>query len=265
MIRLLIVMGCLSLFSCRKMIEYSPNEVRLKEFEKNLNAKNIARIESAPTVDSFKFVVIGDTQRFYDELEDFVASVNERNDISFVVLNGDITDFGQNKEYQWINRTLLKLKVPYIAVIGNHDMLANGEKIFHEMFGPVNFSFRCNNTKFICLNSCSREVGFDGSVPDLPWLRSQLSDLDTYNSAFVISHVPPFHEDFDQNLSKAYNELLVKSGKVHLSIHGHEHVYSNSKPYGTKMEYLVTASTNKRHYTIISVTNESYSIERLEY
>jgi 3',5'-cyclic AMP phosphodiesterase CpdA len=253
------------MLSCKKFIEYSPNEVRLSDSEKSLNARNIARIEAAPAGDSFQFAVIGDTQRSYDELEDFVNSVNQRKDVSFVVVNGDITDFGQAKEYQWVNRTLEQLHVPYVAVIGNHDMLANGRLAFHQMFGPNNFSFSHDSTKFICLNSCSREYGYDGTVPDLNWLQGQLSDLSGYTAAFVICHVPPFHQDFDQNLSEAYNRLLVQSGKVHLSIHGHTHTYSDTRPYGKEIEYLVTGATDKRHYVLITVRNDAYEIERVEY
>lgn len=254
-----------SLFSCKKFIEYSPNEVRFDASQKNLNQKNIARLEIAPESNSFRFAVIGDTQRFYDELDVFVNNINQRNDISFVVINGDITDFGQAKEFEWINRVLKKLKVPYVAVIGNHDILANGRVAFQQMFGPENFSFSYNNTKFICINSCSREYGFNGKVPDLNWLQSQLSNLDDYSSAFVISHVPPFHEDFDQSLSERYNKLLVQTGKVHLSIHGHTHEYSATWPYGPQVEYLVVASTLKRQYDVITVTNDKYETQRVEF
>lgn len=258
------VLSFFSLTSCKKYIEYSPNDVRFDASEKNLNEKNIARLRPAP-VDSFKFIVIGDTQRFYDELNDFVNAVNQRNDIAFIIINGDITDFGQAKEYEWINRELKKLKQPYIAVIGNHDMLANGRLAFQQMFGPDNFSFSYGNSKFICLNSCSREYGFNGRVPDLNWLQNQLTDLSGYASGFVISHVPPFHEDFDKNLSEKYNALLAQTNKVPLSIHGHTHQYADAWPYGKPVEYLVVASINKRHYSVVTVRNDKYEMQSMEY
>ena len=215
--------------------------------------------------DSFKFIVIGDSQRFYDELRDFVANVNQRKDVSFIVLNGDITDFGLNKEYKWINRELSRLNIPYLAVIGNHDMLANGSLLYKQMFGAENFSFHYGETKFICLNSSSREKGFDGSLPDLDWLKTELKDLSRYRNAFVISHVPPFHKDFDKTLAAPYNNALVESKKIRLSIHGHDHNYSTSHPYGSEIEYLVSGTINKRSYSLISVTDDDYEIEKVEY
>jgi Icc protein len=265
MVRIMMGIILLSLCSCKKYIEFSPDEVRLDASEKNLNQKNIQKLESMPAKSAFKFVVTGDSQRFYEELESFVASINQRNDISFVVLNGDITDFGQNKEFKWVYERLSKLKVPFVGVIGNHDMLANGHVVFNEMFGPDNFSFYYSGCKFVCLNTNSREKGFDGSLPNLPWLKNQLADPSNYEAAFVISHVPPFNEDFDSSLSQAYASILAANKKVGLSIHSHEHHYSLSRPYGDEVEYLVTGSMNERHYVVVSVNSKAYAFERVVY
>lgn len=265
MVKLLPALLLLCLVSCKKYIQFSLNEVRLDDSEKKLNQKNILKLQSATPKPSFKFIVIGDSQRFYEELDDFVANVNQRNDIAFVVLNGDITDFGLNKEYKWISRELAKLKSPYVAVIGNHDMLANGSKVYQEMFGPENFSFDYGQHKFICLNSNSRERGFDGSLPGLNWLEAELADLSKYQNAFVLSHVAPFHEDFDKTLAKPYHSLLVGTQKIRLSIHGHDHNYSVGYPYGPGLEYLVAGSVSKHSYVVVSVSNEDYEIERVEY
>ncbi|HYH14625.1 MAG TPA: metallophosphoesterase family protein, partial [Flavisolibacter sp.] len=122
----IVAVTLLSLMSCKDLFQYSPKEVRLEEEEQNINLKNIPKIEALPKKDTLKFILIGDTQRFYDETADFVTAANQRNDISFVVLAGDISDFGLSKEFKWVHRELKQLKVPYIGVIGNHDMLSNG-------------------------------------------------------------------------------------------------------------------------------------------
>ena len=143
----------LMLLSCKDLFQYSPNEVRLEEEQRNLNAKNIQKILARPFKDTFRFAVFGDSQRFYEEMDDLVTAVNKRKDISFVVLNGDITDFGLNREFRWIQERLARFSVPYLTVIGNHDMLANGRLIYQKMFGPENFSFTSGQSKFIFLNS----------------------------------------------------------------------------------------------------------------
>ena len=75
------------------MIEYHPYDVRIHG-ETDMNRKNIPRIEAACAgKDTVRFALMGDTQRFYDETEDFVAHLNGRNDVDFVIHGGDVSDF----------------------------------------------------------------------------------------------------------------------------------------------------------------------------
>jgi 3',5'-cyclic-AMP phosphodiesterase len=240
---------------------YHPHEVRPDET--NLNAKNIERIKALPEKSSFKFIMTGDCQQFYDELEDFIAHVNSQPDISFVLFNGDLVDFGVNREYNWIAERLKKLKVPFIATIGNHDMLGNGELVFQKMFGPYNFTFSYGSNKFICLNTNSRETGYDGNVPDISFLKQELLDSLPSN-IFILSHVAPFNDDFDDKIEPFWAELLEKDYRVRLSMHGHDHKYSYRVPYG-KLPYLVAASDEQRSYGLVSVNDEYFSVEEKFY
>lgn len=253
------------LFSCKDLFLYSPDEVRLNENERNLNIKNIQKIKSQPSLDSFSFIVVGDSQRFYDELEDFVSVVNNFPGISFVVQLGDISDFGLNKEFRWINRRLEKLKVPYLTVIGNHDMLANGRLVYNKMFGAEDFSFDHNNSRFIFLNTNSQEVGFNGSLPNLDWLQQQISSGIHMKNILVFSHVAPFSSAFDKALEQPFTNLLATHNNVRLSIHGHEHHYIFGKPYPGHVPYLVVASMNKRNYAVITVTGTNYQVKEIHY
>jgi Icc-related predicted phosphoesterase len=255
----------LTSISCKKAFLYNLNEVRLEENEKNLNAKNIEKIEAKSQGDTLKFILIGDSQRFYNELDDFVEEANKLKNVAFVILAGDISDFGLNKEFKWIHRSLSKLYIPYIAVIGNHDMLANGRIVYQQMFGPENFTFTSNGNKFICLNTNSEEVGYNGSLPNIPWLQQQLSDLSNYKNAFVISHVPPFNNAFDKKLEKQFSSLLSTTSKVRLSLHGHLHSYQESEFYNDGLKYVVVGTINKRNYALISVWGDQHSVEEVYY
>jgi 3',5'-cyclic-AMP phosphodiesterase len=249
-------------FSCRDVFQFNPNEIRLEEYEQNLNAKNIARLTTHAHGDTVKFILIGDSQRFYDEVEDFVHKVNAVEDASFVVLAGDITDFGLSKEFRWINQRLQLLKIPYISVIGNHDMLGNGALVYSKMFGPADFSFSVGRNKFICLNTNSLETGYDGTLPNMPWLKNELSNIAHYNQAFVISHIPPFDPGFDALKEKEFASLLASSGKIKLALSGHQHSYSMTTPYNDGITYLVSASMNKRSYTLVTAWGDQYKTEQ---
>ena len=249
------------LLSCKRFM-FHPNEIRPQA--KALNARNIEKIKALPPKQTFSFILLGDTQRFYDEVDDFIDHANAADSISFVLIAGDLVDFGLNREYNWIAEKFGKLKIPYVAVIGNHDMLANGRNIFAEMFGPENFSFCYGTTKFILLNSNSREVNYNGALPDINWLRQQLNDAEAEN-IFVLSHVPPFSVDFDRNLEDDYAGLLAAQPKTRLSMHGHEHKYKYLQPYENGPPYLVAAATQKHSYVLVTVNSKQISLTETFY
>jgi 3',5'-cyclic-AMP phosphodiesterase len=261
----IVTLLALSLVSCKDLFQYSPNEVRLEEHEKNLNQKNIQKIRALNPKENFRFILIGDSQRFYEEVDDFVASVNTLDDVAFVVLAGDITDFGLNREYRWMAERLNKLKMPYVGVIGNHDMLANGSEVYKQMFGEENFSFTYAGTKIVCLNTCSNERGFDGTIPNIPWLTKELTDTLGYDNAFVVSHMPPFDVGFDKRMEQSYAQLMSSNKRIRMSLHGHQHTASRTSPYGDGFEYLVVGSMNKRSYFVVSVGEKGAHVENREY
>lgn len=256
------LMTGLMLVSCEQFL-FHPNEIRPDETA--LNSRNIEKISKLQAKSAFKFILIGDTQRFYDEFDDFIAHVNSLNDISFVLLNGDLVDFGLNKEYNWIAEQLKNLKIPYVAAMGNHDMLGNGRKIFHKMFGPENFSFSYSGNKFICLNTNSRETGFDGKVPDTSWLKQELSRDSGSINMFILSHIPPFNADFDKALEPAFAGLLASQPKLRISLHGHEHRFRLLHPYPDSITYVVAGATNQRNYALVEVEGENFTITEMYY
>jgi hypothetical protein len=131
-----VLVSSIFLISCEKTFSYNANEIQIEEKDSDQNTKNLERLRSKPQDGSFNFIVISDTQRFYDELDDFVEKANSYSNISFVVVNGDITDFGLRSEYLWISHRLQKLSAPSLVVIGNHDMLGNGHELYKQMYGP---------------------------------------------------------------------------------------------------------------------------------
>src|SRR5687767_7211563 len=119
-INLLACLPLLGLLSGCDLFEFSPQEVRIKDEEKNLNNRYFERIQAAIPADedTMTFILVADTQRRYDETEDFVDAVNNMTDVDFVLHGGDLTDFGILQEYQWQHDILKELNVPYITVLG---------------------------------------------------------------------------------------------------------------------------------------------------
>ena len=249
--------------SCKKLFSYNANEIQIEEKDRNQNIKNIERLQSKEQKDSFRFVVISDCQRFYEEIDEFVGKINRYPDISFVVLNGDITDFGLRAEYLWISQRLQKLSFPFLVVIGNHDMLGNGRELYKQMFGPENFGFSYSGYKFIALNSNSQEVGHNGSLPDTSWLQQELSSTPSQEKIFVFAHLAPFSGDFDRSLEQAYVKILASNGNVAYSIHGHEDISYLGQPYGPPVNYLVANSIKEESFVLINVNSNDITVEEI--
>ncbi|WP_143828670.1 metallophosphoesterase family protein [Dyadobacter fermentans] len=264
-LRLAALAAALALTSCDSLFQYNPNEETLLDREKNLTAKNIARISQLPVSDTTRFILMGDSQRWYDECEDFVKSANRQKDISFVLHAGDISDFGLTQEFKWVNEIMTRLKYPYLTVIGNHDIIANGSSTYRRMFGPLNYTFTFGRDKFIFIDSNSREYAFDGSVPDVPWLKAQLADNPEKKNTIVVAHVPPFDADFDKNLEKPFTQALADDPHVKFSLYGHQHRFYEGEFYDDGVRYHLTTSMGARGYMVVSTWKDGYKVEKVEF
>ncbi len=252
-------------FSCNDPFQYNPNEVLLAEKDKNINQKNIDRIQSLSDADTLRFIVIADPHHDYEDLEEFVAKANAMEGIDFILIAGDITTFGLQTEFLETLNILRGFHLPFVTIIGNHDLLANGEKVYEEMFGKTDFAFTCKGNKFICLNSNSREYDFNGAVPSLDWLNQELINTAGNENIFVLCHVAPFHSDFDPDLEEGYSNSLANSGKVRLSMHGHAHDTYFANHYDDGVLYLVTDDMLDRGYSIITTWSDGIDVEQKQF
>eukprot|EP00823_Brevimastigomonas_motovehiculus_P002056 TRINITY_DN1325_c0_g3_i1.p1 TRINITY_DN1325_c0_g3~~TRINITY_DN1325_c0_g3_i1.p1 ORF type:complete len:353 (-),score=96.09 TRINITY_DN1325_c0_g3_i1:764-1780(-) len=92
-------------------------------------------------------------------LETIVAKINERKKtdpaLSFVGVLGDLSDKGQDSQMKKVKEILDKLTIPFIPVMGNHDIykMANkvrefpptGDRRWGQVFGPAIQSFSAGN------------------------------------------------------------------------------------------------------------------------
>ncbi|MCX2741072.1 metallophosphoesterase family protein [Pontibacter anaerobius] len=243
--------------------EYSPYEIRLSEDEKNINSRNIEKIKAlniSPT-DTLRFILTADTQGFYEENEQVVAHINQRNDIAFVLIGGDLTDFGLAKEFKLVHEDFKTLKVPYVAVVGNHDAINNGKQVFTAMYGDYDVSFSVGNSRFILLNTNYLE--FDEQVPDLGWLEAELQASEGYENIFVISHIPPTNTEFGEENAVRYGQLMNQYN-VTYSLHGHNHNHKFHFPFGEGVPVLETAATEKLEYIVFTVVRDEVNFERVK-
>jgi 3',5'-cyclic AMP phosphodiesterase CpdA len=247
----------LTYLSCDKF-EHNHYQVGLSEEYMNINQKNIARIRDSAS-DTLKLAVIGDSQRFYEGTSDVVDAINKIEGIDFVIHTGDLVDFGIQKEYILMHDILEKLNSPYITVVGNHDLIGNGSKIFREMYGPYDFTFTFNGYKFIYLNTNAREFNFSPNVPNISWLDKQLSDTASYKQAIVVNHVPYDNDDFNPSLRDDYLNTINKYPNTLISINGHNHNFAFRPSMAGNVPFLNTASPKNGEFILLEIWDDKFS------
>lgn len=241
-------------------IEYSPIQKFDKNTPRNINAKNLERLLAMSQDDTIRFVLSGDSQRAYDDLVPFVKTVNNIKGLDFLVLNGDITDFGLLMEFDRVNKILARLNVPYIGIIGNHDLMANGLEIYKRSYSyELDFSFIYGGVKFICHNTNSREYNFNGKVPNLNWLKKELEPVEGVNAFIAIAHVPPTSNDFDQSLFFEYGKYLTENTKLLALLNAHIDRKSIQYPFNDKLPVISTNSIYNRRFLIVEIVNNQFS------
>lgn len=262
----LLALLILSLFTTCELVELSPNVVFDNSSPTRLNVTNIDRLLSTPNWDdTIRIVFTGDSQNFYVGSDKLIDQVNSMHNVDFLIHSGDISDFGLLQEFKWIDEIFSRLKVPYISVVGNHDLQANGREVYKKMYGELDFSFVYDGVKFIFHNTNSRESGFDGTVPDLDFLQRELQPSPSYTGIVAVSHVAPFDADFDKSLELRYNEQFRSCDNFLVSLHGHRHNTEDLVPYGDGVRYINSNSTSKPQLLLIEIVNNTLTKTIINY
>jgi 3',5'-cyclic AMP phosphodiesterase CpdA len=242
-------------------LSYSPHEVPFSG--RNLRAEKLAALESRPAPARLRFAVVGDVQGWYDDAWDAVRLLNGVEDLAFVVQAGDFTDLGRSHEFRQMGQVFEALAVPWFVVVGNHDLLGNGGTIFDELFGPRNTDFTYARTRFVLLDTNSREYGFAGAVPDLAWLEQRLAPSPDHDRVVVLSHVAPWSSDFDPGLRDAFVAQLG-SARVALSIHAHEHSYAAQEHEGVPY-FVADAVVNRTLLLVDELPSGGFDVRKVRF
>jgi len=253
-------------FSGCSLFDYHPYDGRIKG-ETDINNRNIERIgEKCKGRDTFRFIWMGDTQRWYDETEDFVGAVNQRDDIDFVIHGGDLADFGLTKEFMWMRDIMNNLKVPYIALLGNHDCLANGEEIFRKIFGEPNFSFMAGNVKFVCLNTNALEYDYSRPVPDFSFIEEKKAEqIEGHEKTIFAMHVRPYSEQFNNNVARPFQREITEFPNLLFCLNAHDHNLNVTDIFQDGVLYYGSASINKRNYLLFTINPDGYEYEVVDF
>ncbi len=264
--KLYFLLSIIGLSAC-DLIDYHPYDGRLDgKTETAINRNNIQRIQTqCQGKDTLRFVVMGDSQRSLDETQDFVSAVNRRADVDFVIHGGDMADFGMKKEYEWTHEVMSKLSVPYVALIGNHDIIGNGDQVYRKMYGEENFSFIAGHTKFVCLNTNAIEFDYSHPVPDFNFIKKEIDDPAPYAQTVVAMHAPPGSEQFNNNVKEVFQAYIKLFPDLLFCVHAHNHNVSENDIFDDGIMYYGCSNMAKRSYLYFVVTPHDYRYEAVTF
>lgn len=257
-------LACLS--SCDSVFDVHPYDVRVKG-ETQINAKQIVKIEELmKSKDTIRFAFISDTHQYLSDFSDEVADINKRDSIDFVIHGGDMTDFGGTREFEWAREKLFKLKVPFVALLGNHDCLGTGEQTYLEMFGSPDFSFIAARIKFVCLNTNAMEFDYSKPVPNFDYMESQVTENDSdFDRTVICMHAAPYCEQFNNNVANVFNYYTQKFPNLMFCLYGHGHHTEQNDMFDNGIMYYEVGNVAKRQYYIFTITPTDYRYEIIDF
>lgn len=176
----------------------------------------------------FSFALVTDTHigstGADDDLRITVADINMIDSISFVIVSGDVTEFGSDSELRMAKTILDRLEKPWYVIPGNHDTKwsESGGNSFRVVFGGEAFAFSHDGWLFVGTNSGPNMRMGPGQIPreNILWLDSVLSVPANMKMKIVsVNHYP-----LDEGLNNWY-ELTGRLNKLdtRLAICGHGH------------------------------------------
>jgi outer membrane protein assembly factor BamB/predicted MPP superfamily phosphohydrolase len=158
-----------------------------------------------------------------DDLRRTVQDINQDSSIQFVIISGDITEFGADKEIQLAKQILDSLTKPWHIIPGNHDgnWSESGANTFKKVFGNETFYFKAGNYIFLG-TSCGPNMRMGpGQIPheNIVWLDSALKTIADTTPIIFVNHYP--QDSSLNNWFEAIDRLKQKNIQLILCGHGH--------------------------------------------
>ena len=198
-----------------------------------------------------------------EDLAAAVGEINSSQDIQFVLLSGDITEFGSNEQLRLAKSILDTLRKPYHIIPGNHDTKwsESGGTAFPAIWGAERFVFDVGGYRFIGVHQGPRMKMADGhwAPEDLRWLDTVLTAMPHRQPFLIVTHYP-----VDSSIANWY-ELLARAKRYNLQAflvgHGHGNRSENYEEVPAAMgRSLLRAADSTGGYTLGRISRDTLSL-----
>lgn len=216
----------------------------------------------------FRFALVTDihvsSPANIEDLRRTVEDINLLPDIAFVIVSGDITEFGSYEELYTAKELLDNLSIPYYAIPGNHDAnwSESGTNDFLRIFGNETFGFEYNGYKFLGLASGPNMRMGPGQIPreNLNWFLEELKKTDTDMPIIYVNHYP-----MDNGLNNWFEVMdALRPHNVQLMLCGHGHVNRRMNFEGVNAAMCrsnLRAKEEYGGYTVLTISSDSITLQ----
>jgi outer membrane protein assembly factor BamB/predicted phosphohydrolase len=158
------------------------------------------------------------------DLVEAVRDINHLQSVDFVIISGDVTEYGSNEQLLRAKEILDSLTMPYHIIPGNHDTRwsESGMTLFPRLWGNDRFVLDRAGYRFIGLHQGPRMRMGDGhwAPEDLRWLDSVLVSLPEEDAPVIfVTHYP-----LDPGIANWYEAVeRLKQYNIQVVLVGHGH------------------------------------------
>lgn len=192
------------------------------------------------------------------DLSRCVKDVNTLDNLDFVLVGGDLTDFGTDEEITAVKQILDSLRYKYYVVAGNHDAKwsESGCNTFLKVFGYENFEFESKGWRFIGCN-CGPDMRMAPALipqESMEWLKGLKPGVKTV----FVNHYP--QDTSVLNYFDVTRELKRIGTRFELGGHWHSNVSLNYDGIPGALNRSTLTAGKQPGYNVVKIQNDSVTI-----
>ena len=196
--------------------------------------------------------------RSVQDLRRCIRDVNSLDGLDFVLIGGDLTDFGTDEEIRDVKGMLDSISTRYYVVAGNHDAKwsESGCNTFKEVFGYERFEFVCKGWRFIGCN-CGPDMRMAPALipqESMEWLRS----LPESGRTIFINHYP--QDTSVLNYFDVTRELKRIGTRFAIGGHWHRNTVLDYGGIPGVLGRSTLSAGKEPGYTIFSIQDDSVTV-----
>lgn len=218
------------------------------------------------------FAVVSDTHIGYGEIdkedEQLVAKVNTVvPQARGLVITGDLTEWGQEKEWTRFLEVFSGLKMPLYEMVGNHDKVAKGPWIEQQVSARHNPGSRFYSWDWDDLHLVALQEGPDDD--GLAFLEKDLAPYDKSFPLVVFFHLAirgPWSAGnwFDESYKERFY-TLIKDRNVAAIFHGHHHATDHYQWHGLDVWKPGAVKNGAHTFAVVHATDANWEFTEYDW